>query len=81
MDRDAPRAASLLDVDQQRVDQVVIEDVVRRIQQIEIEIPILNRELLAGEDHKERITSLADEIEELKDKEGFIFKFSISISG
>ncbi len=46
----------------------VIEDVVRRIQQIEIEIPILNRELLAGEDHKERITSLADEIEELKDK-------------
>lgn len=46
----------------------VIEDLTRRIQQVEIEIPILTRELLAGQDHKIRIASLNDEIVELKEK-------------
>jgi type VI secretion system protein VasG len=46
----------------------IIEDVTRRIQQIGIEIPILTRELLAGQDHKERISALNEEMEELREK-------------
>jgi type VI secretion system protein VasG len=44
----------------------VIEDLNRQKQQIDIEIPILQRELLSGAEHAERISELQEELEKIE---------------